>query len=420
MKPSISVRNLSKRYRLGLVHDDMLSNRLARTVRNVFGRRGTAEQSAGDRQEFWALRDLSFDVMPGEVVGIIGRNGAGKSTLLKILSRITPPTTGSIGMNGSIASLLEVGTGFHGELTGRENIHLNAAILGMRPEEIRKKFDSIVAFAEVDRFIDTPVKRYSSGMYVRLAFSVAAHLEPSILVVDEVLAVGDAAFQRKCLGKMDDLAREGRTVLFVSHQMGTIGRLCEVGMQLEQGRLVYHGPIVKVIEHYLETARGDGGPVRAFEDDESKDMNLRSVTVLDPSGEPTQTLDRSKPLRIAIEYVVRKPLRDAYANIVLSTEDDTVRIMESRDIDVAADAIVERKPGLYRSIVEFPGGILNVGNYYARVGLHATQKIVADFGDSPPFELMDVGDVGNYQTGKTASKRGLMAMRLNWDIQGPL
>lgn len=416
MKPSISVRNLGKRYRLGLEHQDMLSNRFARAVQNIFRR---SPQLEGPR-DFWALQDISFDIYPGEVVGIIGRNGAGKSTLLKILSRITPPTTGQIGVNGTMASLLEVGTGFHGELTGRENIHLNASILGMPPGEIRKKFDSIVDFAEVAQFVDTPVKRYSSGMYVRLAFSVAAHLDPSILVVDEVLAVGDAAFQKKCLGKMDDLAREGRTVLFVSHQMGTIGRLCEFGMQLEQGRLVHHGPIINVIEHYLETVRQDEGPSRGFEDDEKKDMNLRSISVLDDSGEPAQTLDRSKTLRLVIEYVVRKPLRDAFVNIVLSTQDETIRIMESRDVDTSKDGILERKPGLYRSIVEFPGGILNVGNYYARIGLHATHKIVADHGDSPQFELLDVGDVGNYQTSKAASKRGLLAMPLKWDVQGPL
>ncbi|PTY04682.1 ABC transporter ATP-binding protein [Opitutaceae bacterium EW11] len=248
---AITVEGLGKRYTLrhraggpGLLRD-----RLANLLRAPFRRR-----DPGSREEFWALRDLSFEVKQGEVVGIIGRNGAGKSTLLKILSRITEPTTGRAIIQGRVASLLEVGTGFHGELTGRENIFLNGAILGMTRREIRAKFDEIVAFSEVEKFLDTPVKFYSSGMYVRLAFAVAAHLEPEILIVDEVLAVGDAAFQKKCLGKMREVATgQGRTVLFVSHNSSALLDLCERGIWLQQGRRAGDGPIRETLSTYLQT-----------------------------------------------------------------------------------------------------------------------------------------------------------------------
>jgi len=243
---AIQVENLAKRYRLG---QTATYATLRESIMGMF--RPAKHRHREDASTLWALDDVSFDIKQGEVVGIIGRNGAGKSTLLKILSRITEPTRGSATIYGRVGSLLEVGTGFHPELTGRENIFLNGAILGMHRAEIRRKFDDIVAFAEIDRFIDTPVKRYSSGMYTRLAFAVAAHLEPEILVVDEVLAVGDAAFQKKCLGKMQDVARGGRTVLFVSHQMGAIENLCTRAILLDKGKLVMQDETHKVITHYL-------------------------------------------------------------------------------------------------------------------------------------------------------------------------
>jgi len=230
----------------------------ARSLWSRFRRRG----GAASNEEFWALREIDFEIKQGEVVGIIGRNGAGKSTLLKILSRITEPTKGRIRLRGRLASLLEVGTGFHPELTGRDNIYLNGAILGMTRVEIARKFDEIVAFAEVDRFLDTPVKRYSSGMYVRLAFAVAAHLEPEILIVDEVLAVGDAEFQRKCLGKMEQVAGHGRTVLFVSHNIAAVQRLCSRGIYLQQGRIVAQGASHEVIDRYLRDTSSPSGKSR--------------------------------------------------------------------------------------------------------------------------------------------------------------
>lgn len=247
----ILVENVSKKYRLGEARHDTLRDRIVHAIRRPFRREGTIPTES----EFWALRDVSFEVKRGEVLGIIGRNGAGKSTLLKILSRITEPTTGRISLRGRVASLLEVGTGFHPELSGRENIFLNGAILGMSRQEIRGKFDEIVAFAEVERFLDTPVKHYSSGMYVRLAFAVAAHLEPEILIVDEVLAVGDMAFQQKCLGKIESIAgSSGRTVLLVSHNMISIQQLCRRVLRLHCGKIAGHGNPLTEVQKYLGTA----------------------------------------------------------------------------------------------------------------------------------------------------------------------
>jgi lipopolysaccharide transport system ATP-binding protein len=260
-EPVISVRGVGKKYLLGKGQThDTLRDQITHAARS-FGQRlrGVKPADSGGEQILWALQDVSFDVGPGEVIGIIGRNGAGKSTLLKILSQITEPTIGEIHLRGRLASLLEVGTGFHQELTGRENIFLNGAILGMTQAEIRKKFDEIVAFAEVEKFLDTPVKRYSSGMYVRLAFAVAAHLEPEILVVDEVLAVGDASFQSKCLGKMEEVSRtSGRTVLFVSHNMSAVQALCGRVVLLSQGRVKGIGSVDEQVQAYLDDVKGGG------------------------------------------------------------------------------------------------------------------------------------------------------------------
>ncbi len=250
---SIHAERLGKKYRLRHQQPQRyltLRDTVSEKARQLF--RGAALPRVGGSEDFWALRDVSFEVKQGEVIGIIGRNGAGKSTLLKILSRITEPTEGWVGINGRVGSLLEVGTGFHPELTGRENIYLNGAVLGMRRAEIQRKFDEIVAFAEIEKFLDTPVKRYSTGMYVRLAFAVAAHLEPELLVVDEVLAVGDAEFQKKCLGKMEDVShKEGRTVLFVSHNMGVIQSLCPHSLLLDAGRVRFFGPTAEAVPLYL-------------------------------------------------------------------------------------------------------------------------------------------------------------------------
>ncbi len=300
---ALRVEHLSKRYHIGHAQKrhDTLRDWLVDTAAAPFRRNG---QHAED-DTFWALKDVSFEVQRGEVVGIIGRNGAGKSTLLKILSRITDPTEGKATINGRVGSLLEVGTGFHPELTGRENIYLNGAILGMKRAEIDRKFDEIVAFAEIEKFLDTPVKRYSSGMYVRLAFAVAAHLEPEILLVDEVLAVGDAAFQKKCLGKMGDVAKEGRTVLFVSHNMAAIAQLCPLALVLRDGQMAFSGASAVAVREYglatTEWRRRNDGNLDVFRPSWARKL-IRSVRILDADGEERNHFPMGSDITIELSF----------------------------------------------------------------------------------------------------------------------
>lgn len=303
MRPIVKVEQLSKQYRIGIRQGShpTLRDMIAGAVRAPI--KGLREKRRGEN--IWALKEVSFEIMPGEVVGIIGRNGAGKSTLLKVLSRITEPTTGCIKLYGRIASLLEVGTGFHPELTGRENIYLNGAILGMRRTEINRKFDEMVAFAEIDEFLDTPVKHYSSGMYMRLAFAVAAHLEPEILLIDEVLAVGDAAFQSKCLGKMGEVAKHGRTVVFVSHQMGAIAQLCRKAMLLNHGVITKEGDTQSVIDYYLnEVTNGSRGGFIGSESD--KDIYITRAQALDSEGNTKTHFSHKEPIDIAITCKINR------------------------------------------------------------------------------------------------------------------
>jgi lipopolysaccharide transport system ATP-binding protein len=303
MNPIIRVESISKKYRLGArrAGETTLREALAGAARSPLA----ALRRRGERDDatLWALRDVSFEVRPGEVVGVIGRNGAGKSTLLKILSRITEPTAGRAELYGRASSLLEVGTGFHPELSGRENIYLNGAILGMRRGEIGRRFDEIVAFAEVERFIDTPVKHYSSGMHMRLAFAVAAHLEPEILIVDEVLAVGDAQFQKKCLGKMGSVAKEGRTVLFVSHNMAAVTNLCRRGLVLEQGRVVYAGTQAEAVARYLTSCRALGRSLRDRDDRVgSGEVRVVAVEVRDSAGRTLDVAASGQDVDICLRY----------------------------------------------------------------------------------------------------------------------
>lgn len=291
---AISIQNLSKRYKIGALRHDTLRDQLAHSLSKPL-RKST--QNTSPENELWALRGIDFNVHHGEIVGIIGRNGAGKSTLLKIISRITEPTTGRIELFGRIGSLLEVGTGFHPELTGRENIYMNGAILGMQRSEINARFAEIVDFAEIEKFIDTPVKRYSSGMYVRLAFAVAAHLEPEILVIDEVLAVGDASFQRKCLGKMGDIASTGRTILFVSHNMSAIQTLCSRGIYLQDGQVAIDAPIDQAVGYYLSTLENSASTAIADRQDRSGTGEIRflDVEVSSPDEWNSKTLATGRP-----------------------------------------------------------------------------------------------------------------------------
>jgi lipopolysaccharide transport system ATP-binding protein len=333
MKAAIRIENLSKRYRLGKSSGTAyrtLRESLGESMRGLWTRvsrklsKVPVPQTEDRAECLWALRDVSFEIQPGEVIGIIGRNGAGKSTLLKILSRIMEPTEGRATVRGRMGSLLEVGTGFHPELTGRENIFLNGAILGMSRREIVRKFDTIVDFAEIGRFLDTPVKRYSSGMYVRLAFAVAAHLEPEILLVDEVLAVGDMEFQKKCLGRMSDVAREGRTVLFVSHNMSTVQNLCTCCFLMEKGRLAASGTPIQVIGRYNQVAAGNTRGEQCLLTHPGRGFGgtpcMRKVVVRSLSSADASIIYMKDDVEIEVAFEAPKPLRDINFGVVVKSQ----------------------------------------------------------------------------------------------------
>ncbi len=372
-EPIITVDRLGKRYILGehLGHSPpMLREVVAHRLREMRGFLTGVRREKPRGEEFWALKDVSFDVKPGEVVGLIGRNGAGKSTLLKVLSRIVDPTTGMARLRGRVASLLEVGTGFHQELTGRENIYMNGTILGMRKAEIDRKFDAIVAFSEIEEFLDTPVKRYSSGMYVRLAFAVAAHLEPEILIVDEVLAVGDATFQKKCLGKMQDVASgDGRTILFVSHNMGAMSQLCDRGILLEHGQITADGPVREAIEKYLQ-ANADHRSARAtFPIDSSKPSQVISMEIRPVGGgSPTVNYSCDESFVVRVEYEIRSQVAGTrFWFTVLNLEGIRVFFSEFRDGD--AEISTQLKTGRHTFEITFPPRLLAEGTYVIDVAV---------------------------------------------------
>jgi len=375
--------------------------------------RQTAE--AGD-EEFWALKDVSFEIRRGERVGVIGRNGAGKSTLLKILSRITEPTTGRVEIRGRVASLLEVGTGFHPELTGRENIYLNGAILGMTRREIRSKFDEIVDFAEVEKFLDTPVKRYSSGMYVRLAFAVAAHLEPEILVVDEVLAVGDASFQKKCLGKMKDVSGEGRTVIFVSHQMDVISSLCERTLLLQSGMISADDETKEAIAKYLQTAKPrEQATFRKAKLNNGIPFQILSAELLNEGGVSTPTFDMNENIKLKVKYVVSRNVIGGIVKMELSSGIGDV-IFWSFDTDKSPHLLSERKIGTFESIV-IPAPLLKVGSYTLSLGTGiANSEAIEDLKGILEFEVVCNSESLSFKS--YSSKRpGKVCMPLEWSTR---
>lgn len=357
------------------------------------------------KEEFWALRNVNLEINKGEIVGIIGANGAGKSTLLKILTGITPPTEGEIIMHGRVASLLEVGTGFHPELTGRENIFLNGAILGMTKKEIARKFDEIVAFAGIEKFLDTPVKYYSSGMYVRLAFSVAAHLEPDILLVDEVLAVGDAEFQKKCMGKMEEVTKKGRTILFVSHNMSAILKLCSRSILLEKGGIKKVGPAKEVIDFYLNTNHGQSA-VSEFNADKNKHASITKISILRNDGEASTQIPVSESFSIKVDYKITENIDKATVSIFLNSDGELLLLSSESDMD---GKLRSYEPGNYSTIISIPSYLLNIGTYFFDTYIHKPQMINYDGKQNIYFEITDKGNPrGNifssgYNTGKIAS-----------------
>jgi len=388
---AIEIRGLGKRYRLGARAEPVrdLRDRLSRAVRSPVARLKAVfagHSTIVSDEHIWALRDVSLDVAPGEVVGLVGRNGAGKTTLLKILSRITDPTTGRAVIHGRVASLLEVGTGFHPELTGRENVYLNGAILGMGREEIKRKFDEIVAFAEVERFLDTQVKHYSSGMYLRLAFAVAAHLEPEILLVDEVLAVGDASFQRRCLGKMNDVATSGRTVLFVSHNMEAVQRLCRRTVWLDEGRVERDGPTDEVVSAYLRQWSGQRRSAYVGEAAaEGRRAVLELAELLDASGERSSHLNLGEPFMLRMRWRHRERITGASY---------FVRVFDGRDrmifsSNTHATDVVVADAGVHQMECRIEASVLMPGDYTVTFGCFVRPRTEVERVDSAiAFEVL--------------------------------
>jgi lipopolysaccharide transport system ATP-binding protein len=416
MSTVIEVDDVWKKYRLGIIGTGSLRHDFDRWWHRIRGKpdpHATVEETANQRteaavtakawssdgaaelgdDEMWALRGVSFEVKQGEILGIIGRNGAGKSTLLKILSRVTLPTKGEVRIKGRIASLLEVGTGFHPELTGRENTFLNGAILGMSRSEIKMKFDEIVTFAGIETYIDTPVKRYSSGMYVRLAFAVAAHLDPEILVIDEVLAVGDAEFQKKCLGKMGDVAKKGRTILFVSHNMTAIKSLCRESILLNAGQVINRGAPDQVIKGYLSSGEATNWEV-SWTDPKNAPGDgagwLTRVKVVPEGDRDVRHVEITVPLTIVVEYYNSVPGRTLNVAVVIYTQDDQCVLS-------TGSGAASRDAGAHQAVCFIPGGFLNDETYRLRVFLVADgSRVIADRDHLVTFQLHDVPRKGNW------------------------
>ena len=415
---AIRVDNLGKKYRIGAEVSryrtlrDSIASAARAPIRLFTSRRYTPTNT------IWALNGISFEVKKGDVLGVIGRNGAGKSTLLKILSRVTEPTQGYAEIHGRVGSLLEVGTGFHPELTGRENIALNGAILGMKRSEIDRKFDEIVDFSGVEKFIDTPVKWYSSGMYLRLAFAVAAHMEPEILVVDEVLAVGDAEFQRKCLGKMSDVAGQGRTVLFVSHNMSAILRLTQETIVLEKGKLVLRAPSAQAVDYYLSSGYAQSGE-HYWQPDEipsdSEPFLPVALRVRNSQGQVVDTFRSIEPVTIEIEYRLRAPVTGLRVGIyLLTTQGEQIFTSFDTDDQLMFEEHSIRPAGHYLSRCSIPADFLNEGRYILGVNA-STFRVRRYFQDENALSFtIDASGAPGMQWGET--RMGSIRPRLNWQI----
>jgi len=419
---AIRVEDISKRYQIGLAKErpDTLRDLVtlkARRMRHLFNRDN--DERSSSESHIWALKGVSFEVERGQVLGIVGRNGAGKSTLLKILSRVTDPTEGTGEIHGRVGSLLEVGTGFHPELSGRENIYLNGAILGMRREEIERKFDEIVEFSEVGKFIDTPVKRFSSGMYLRLAFAVAAHLEPEILVVDEVLAVGDAEFQRKCLGKMNDVAQEGRTVLFVSHNMSAILRLTQETIVLDQGQIVMRGPTPEAVDYYLNMGLTKQGE-RFWEASElaGEDSPFRPIAlrVLNPAGQVVDTVNATEGFSVALEYHLEEAISGLRVGFYLmTTRGEYVFTTFDTDDPNMFETYGQRAAGRYISRCDFPPNLMNEGRFV--IGVNASAYRIRRYFQDDKALTFTIDATGAPGTHWPEMRLGPVRPKLDWKIE---
>lgn len=422
----ISAEHISKQYRLGVINHGTLYRDLqswwARwrgipdpnaSVTEYLGHEQCPARIVGDR--FQALDDVSFEVNRGEIIGIIGRNGAGKSTLLKVISRITAPTSGRICLKGRVASLLEVGTGFHQELTGRENVYLNGAILGMTRREVASKFDEIVAFAEIGDFIDTPVKRYSSGMYVRLAFSVAAHLESEILLVDEVLAVGDINFQKKCLGRMQEIGKHGRTVLFVSHNISAVKQMCSKSLLIHDGKTVRVGPTSEVISDYIKHFN-ESHPAVYTRDPETKrgSATIMRVAVCNSEGTLTDHVELTEEFVVEVEYILAEPLSGLSVGLQIIMEDGLLTVISLSDPELVPERMKTRQPGHYKASVRIPNHILNTGRYQVRSGI-SSRFTIYDVVENVVFDVVD--NKGIVQILGRDRKDSLLSLQLPWAVE---
>lgn len=386
----ITVDNLSKFYRLG---ETASAGGAVSKLKSLFKPKVADDGS----RDLWALKDVSFEVPRGQVMGVIGRNGAGKSTLLKILSRITDPTSGSALIHGRVGSLLEVGTGFHPELTGRENVFLNGSILGMSRREIERKFDEIVEFSEIGVFIDTPVKRYSSGMYTRLAFSVAANLDPEILIIDEVLSVGDAAFQKKCLIKINHLMRSGRTVLFVSHNIGSINELCSTAILLHKGQMVASGSVSSAIEEYTKLI-AVSSTIQNSTGYHGDGVSLNAVLVTKSDGTPETVFDINDEIVLKFDYEVHRPLETLQLAVVLAR--NMVDIFSSFDTDQLEEPLIQRNPGRYRAEMRISPRILKAGGYSLTTFLGTISDVLLEIPSSAQFSIEELSENTTYRSYK--------------------
>jgi len=418
MSLALKVEDISKQYRLGVVGSKTIKDDLKNYYHKLKGNTFLNEAEENDRTTVatsnyvWSLKDISFELKQGDALGVLGRNGAGKSTLLKLLSRITSPTSGQIKLNGRLASLLEVGTGFHPELTGRENIYLNGAILGMRKAEISSKLDEIVDFSGVERYLDTPVKRYSSGMYVRLAFAVAAHLDNDIMIIDEVLAVGDAEFQKKCLGKMDSGIKDsGKTVVFVSHNIASIQNLCNKGIVLSNGKLIFDGSSNDAVQYYLAQSFSNSLPEITFPN-KQQDIQITKLQILDANSSLSSNFELGDSVFFNVEYKVSSPLKGT--NFCLVLKRNGIDVLCSFDCDLEEQNLNKTKAGDFKYIIKLPTDILKAGLYTLSLDIGLVGIGVVEMHDEiMTFKISELNQLTTSK-GYAEDRAGILYQKLEW------